>query len=163
MRAGGTDLALYGHGDREGTGVVAANEVMVRNKGDGDAELNPTTGGAADGASRCQGISIREELKRRGVPPEFFEPILRSLVEPLSRMNSAAREGLLVGVAISYSVHKETHDGLQDSVRNLHEIERLLDSFGGELKKLDEAVKILGAFLDRMRSHTNRDSDRILH
>ena len=61
---------------------------------------------------------------------------------------------MLSGVALAYGVHRRSIDAFRRTVTELEEVQVLLGSFGGELRKLDEAVEILAAYAARLRQHT---------
>jgi len=54
-------------------------------------------------------------------------------------------------------------DDARDRLRDLGELARLMEDFGAELAKLDEALKILTAYLGRMRAQADPQERRILH
>lgn len=113
-----------------------------------------------DVVDRC-----RRELESLGVDTGFAEAIAPSLVElSVASDTVPARSGFLAGVVAAYAVHRDALERLRRSLREVSEVGRLLDAFGGELEKLDEALRTLSAYVERMRSQTApADDERMIH
>jgi hypothetical protein len=70
----------------------------------------------------------------------------------------------LAGVAAAHDVHRLGEQALQRSARDLQEIQRLLSAFAEEMTKLDEALRILSAYVQRMRTRARPPAGpRVLH
>ena len=52
---------------------------------------------------------------------------------------------------------------LLQSQRDLADIERMMAGFAAELKKVDEAVKILSTFVSRIQEQSAPDPNRVVH
>ena len=61
---------------------------------------------------------------------------------------------LLDGVALGCAALTGSSQGLEDSYRELREMERLMGAFSGELSKLDEILEVLAAYARRMRDNS---------
>ncbi len=96
---------------------------------------------------------------RFGVGPEFASHLLPVLERFAEQEPSAAeREKILRGVAAAYRSCQVVQT---DSV---DEVKLLLTQFVTELKKLDETLKVLGVYLERVRQRISRPSPRrMLH
>jgi len=105
---------------------------------------------------------IRRELEDRGVPPDLADAVATRIAPHLVTLDDAARRGFLTGVVTAYGVHREGFDGVEKSVRDIGEMQQLMNDFGDELRKLDEALEVLAAYVVRMRSRSDPD-DRLLH
>lgn len=80
---------------------------------------------------------------------------LSSRLETLARHLSAeAYDAALAGVALAHGLHREGEQVLRKSVRDLQELQRLLGVFSDEMRKLDDALQILTAYVKRMRART---------
>ena len=106
---------------------------------------------------------IQADLERRGVAAEFSQPIAERLGEAKATLSSEQYTALLDGVAAVYDVYREDCASFEESARDIDEIRRLMEGFTGELRKLEEGLRILSAFLYRMRDRTARDKSGILH
>ena len=108
--------------------------------------------------------ACRRELESLGVDTGFAEAIVPTLMELSAGGNDPTRSGFLAGVVAAYAVHRDAVERLRRSLREVNELGRLVDAFGGELEKLDEALRTLGAYVERMRSQTGQDDDeRVIH
>jgi hypothetical protein len=106
---------------------------------------------------------IRGDLERLGVGEEV-SPVLAQLLEERAAERSGPEyAALLEGVAATWAVEHSTHEELNRCSRELRELERLMQSFVGELGKLDEALEVLAAYLRRMRQSSAGRVAQTLH
>lgn len=96
---------------------------------------------------------------RYGVSPVFaeqFVPVFDQVAQ--SRPSSDDWEQLMECVAAAYRAVPQVED------KALHEAQVLVGQFVTEMKKIDESLKVVTVFLDRLRSQLGApDADRILH
>jgi flagellar motor switch protein FliG len=104
---------------------------------------------------------IRADLAERGVAPEFCEALSKRLEAQVASFDNPSYSPLLDGVAAAHEVHSETTEALDERLRQLGEIERLMSAFEDELSKLDEVLSVLAAHVERMR--TTSPPERVLH
>ncbi len=102
---------------------------------------------------------IRADLESKGVAPEFSQPVADRLADIAPDFSSGEYEAVLDGVAAAYGVHQRDFDSASD----VNEIQRLMDGFTGELRKLEEGLQILSAYVHRMRTRTTRGNAATLH
>ena len=102
---------------------------------------------------------IRADLESKGVAPEFSQPVADRLAEIAPDFSSAEYEAVLDGVAAAYGVHQRDFDTPGD----VNEIQRLMDGFTGELRKLEEGLQILSTYVHRMRTRVARGHATTLH
>ena len=117
-----------------------------------------------EGARRADlpGAHIREDLERRGVSSEFSGPVSARLAEIAGDLSATEYAAVLEGVATAYAVHRQCES--QNARAEAREIHRLVQDFAVELKKLDEGLRILSAYLVRMRERSrSRNSGLVLH
>lgn len=103
---------------------------------------------------------IRADLERRGVAPEFSQPVADRIAAIAPDLTPEEYAGVLSGVAAAYGVHR------QDAERqspDAHEMERLMSDFAGELRKLDEGLRVLSAYLVRIRGRSLDEAKQTLH
>jgi len=61
-------------------------------------------------------------------------------------------------------VHRIGEEGRERNTRDYQEIQRLLAMFSGEMKKLDEALRVLSSYVQRMRTRAQpREPKATLH
>jgi len=58
---------------------------------------------------------------------------------------------------------REDAPGAEPTTHDVEEIQRLMTGFAGELRKLEEGLRILSAYVTRMRSRSEPDEERTLH
>lgn len=122
----------------------------------------PTAPTPAPRASAARS-ELRRELERQGISGALAERLASDLAAACASLTPEARRGAITGLAVASAVHREHAETLRRSQRDLAEIERLMAGFAAELKKVDEAVKILSTFVGRIREQSAPDSDRIVH
>jgi hypothetical protein len=88
---------------------------------------------------------IEKDLERRGVAAEFASHVSKRLAPFVPELSAEAYEGVLSGVALAYGVHREAVGEADPG-----ELERLLGGFVDELRKLDEALGTLAAYVSRL-------------
>ncbi len=102
-------------------------------------------------ASKENRRRIRADLERWGVPPEFSRSISIRLGAISDGLTPDVYEAVLASVAIAHRTHGERLEVAAAREGDLSEIKRLMNGFVNELKKLDEALQILSAYVGRMR------------
>jgi hypothetical protein len=103
---------------------------------------------------------IQNDLERIGVSPQFSAPVASRLAVIAGDLSGDEYRAVLEGVATAYGVHC---DGRQRSVRGALEMQRLLEDFAIELKKLDEGLKTLSSYLLRMKHRSAEEPGGLLH
>ena len=106
---------------------------------------------------------LRRDLEARGVDPLFTDAVLARVEGMAEGAPPDAWESIVEGVEVAYRVHRSGQENMRRSVRDLSELARLMEDFGGELKKLDESLKTLAAYLGRMRKQVKHDGHTLLH
>ena len=122
----------------------------------------PTAPGGASQAGSGR-TELRRELERRGVTGELADRLANDLAAACATLTPEAQRGALTGMALASAAHREHAEAMRRSERDLAEIERLMAGFAAELKKVDEAMKILSTFVSRIREQSASDPDRIVH
>lgn len=98
--------------------------------------------------------SIRADLERIGVAPEFSRSVSERLVRFSDELDSETYDAVLSGVAVAYGIHRKGLEGFRKTAADLDEVQRLMGGFASELRKLDEALRTLAAYVARMRTQT---------
>jgi hypothetical protein len=110
--------------------------------------------------------SIREDLVKIGVAPEFSRSVSERLARFSSELDSDTYDAVLSGVAVAYGIHRKGLEGFRKTAVDLDEVQRLMGGFASELRKLDEALRTLAAYVARMRTQTaepQQSERRTLH
>jgi hypothetical protein len=95
---------------------------------------------------------LRRELEARGIDPVFVDAVLARLAPPGVALAAAAHAAIVDGVVAAYRAHQTGQENLRRSLRELAEMSRLMEDFAAELRKLDEALKTLAAYLERIHA-----------
>jgi hypothetical protein len=106
---------------------------------------------------------VLSDLEDRGVDPEFSRPVAERLVAIAPDLSTLEYAAILDGVSAAYGVHREISGSSDVRSRDGKELERLIDGFTGELRKLDEGLQVLSAYLVRMSALLSREDSRKLH
>lgn len=102
-----------------------------------------------------------------GVSPEFaghVSPLLDRAIEQASSADEC--DQLLHGLAAAYRSSQNGSSQNSRQLRTADEVGVIADEFLGELRKMDESLKVLGAYLERLqqRAHLpHRPVERVLH
>ncbi|MCP4002691.1 MAG: hypothetical protein GY725_00715 [bacterium] len=95
------------------------------------------------------------------VAPEFsahLVPLFERFAE--RRPSPAEWEDVLSRVAAAYHANQES----QIPVAAVGEASELIRQFLGEVKKIDESLKVLGSYLQRLRQHLDKpEAARVVH
>lgn len=101
-------------------------------------------------------VSLRGELERLGLSEAEAAPLADQLVRLAARLPAPEYRALVEGVVLGAqagSAQGASQTGFQN----------LLEDFTTELKKLDEGLKLLTAYLSRLRAHREAEPSRTLH
>jgi hypothetical protein len=114
----------------------------------------------AEGSGRAE---LRRELERLGIAGDVAERLAGDLVANSAALTPEGRRGAVTGMALASAMHQERAEALLQSQRDLADIERMMAGFAAELKKVDEAVKILSTFVSRIQEQSAPDPNRVIH
>ena len=128
----------------------------------GDKKKRPGSEAAALDAVRLRS-RIRADLESRGVDSGYSDPVAERLEEIALGLSSSEYAAALEGVAVAYDVYREDCEALAHSSRDIDEIQRLMQGFAGELRKLEEGLRIVSAYVLRMHSKASRERRGLLH
>ena len=106
---------------------------------------------------------IRADLETRGVARELSQPMAARLAPLLKAVSSRAYGAALDAAAATVAVARVDGELERDRAGDVAEIQRLMLGFTDELRKLEEGLRILSAFVLRMRSRAGLDGDGVLH
>jgi hypothetical protein len=106
---------------------------------------------------------IRLDLENKGMAPESSAPVAERLAAIASGLTPEEYAAVLDGVATAYKVKRPEPAPAASTSADMAEIQRLMEGFADELQKLDEGLRILSAYVTRMRSRSSRDEPPIVH
>jgi hypothetical protein len=94
---------------------------------------------------------IERDLERLGVTAELRDALCQRLEPIAPTLSEDAYQAALVGIAAASDVHRVGEAALERSMGDLREVQRLLGAFSDEMRKLDEALRVLSTYVQRMR------------
>jgi len=106
---------------------------------------------------------IRTDLETRGVARELSQPMAARLAPLLKAVSTRAYGAALDAAAAAVDVARVDGDLERGRASDVAEIQRLMLGFTDELRKLEEGLRILSAFVLRMRTRAGLDGDGVLH
>jgi len=106
---------------------------------------------------------LRSELERRGLARELSQPIAARLAPLLETAPTRAWDAAIDAAAAAVEVVRDGAANEPDRAADVAEIQRLMLGFTDELRKLEEGLRILSAFVVRMRTRAGFDTDGVLH
>lgn len=106
---------------------------------------------------------LRWELERRGVVGDLADRLACDLALHCGTLTPEARRGALTGMVLATAAHQDSLEALRRSQSDLADVERMMAGFAAELKKVDEAVKILATFVRRIREQRTGEPGRVTH
>ncbi len=106
---------------------------------------------------------VRSDLENRGIDPEFSGPVARRLAAIAPGLPASEYAAILDGVSAAYGAHCEASRPNGADFRHGNELHRLMEGLTGELRKLDEGLQMLSAYLVRVGALLSRDDSGTLH
>ena len=89
--------------------------------------------------------------------------ITQAIIEQLRLTGPGGYEDLLAGVRFCHQARADVAADLARAQRELRQLERLMGGFATELRKLDEVIEVLTAYVRRMRSTVGVGASSLLH
>jgi len=109
---------------------------------------------ASKSESALPADALRGELERLGLAPADAGPLAERLARLSRDLSEREYRALLEGVVLGQRAAR--------SPARSPELSRMLEDFASELQKLDEGLRLLTAFLSRLREQTLEPA-RTLH
>ena len=117
----------------------------------------------AGGSKDLDVEQVRTDLEELGIDPEFSGPVAQRLVAIAPGLTAAEYAAILDGVTAAYSVHRDRIGPNDLGARRGNELRRLMEGCTSELRKLDEGLQMLSAYLLRMCALASREGSGNLH
>ncbi len=127
-------------------------------------KLSGAGGQPDDGRERVRTRDrLRRDLEEKGVDPIFADAVMARVELGAEGEPVASWQAIIEGIEVAYQVHRRGQENLKRNLRGLNEVSRLMEDLGGEIRKLDENLKTLAAYLGRMRDQLRSERPGILH
>ncbi|MBT38322.1 MAG: hypothetical protein CL938_07240 [Deltaproteobacteria bacterium] len=95
---------------------------------------------------------IARELEKRGVPRDASLPLAERLARYCRNFDRHRLAAALDGAAAAWAVQYGDAGASTRSTRGVREIERLMQGFAEEMRKLEEGLHVVSAYLIRMQN-----------
>jgi hypothetical protein len=97
------------------------------------------------------------------VSSAFSEAVAERISILASELDRETYSAVLDGVAVAFDAHRGDCETIEERARDIDEIQRLMKGFAGELRKLEEGLRIVSAYVLRMHSKARGERGRVLH
>jgi hypothetical protein len=106
---------------------------------------------------------IRSDLERLGMAPRVSEKLAERLEPRAARLSPEEYSVVLGSVAAAYGVNPEEVDALGIAPEDVADVERLTQGIREEVQKLDEGLRMLSAYVARLRKRAASSDSETLH
>jgi hypothetical protein len=106
---------------------------------------------------------VRSELARRGLPERIVETLAGKLAPTVAKLSDEEAAVVLESVAAAHGDRCEELEVGGIAPNDIADVERLMQGFGEELQKLDEGLRVLSAYVSRLRKRGAEPVDETLH
>jgi hypothetical protein len=106
---------------------------------------------------------IRHDLVRLGLARELSQALARKLEPTVAKLSAEESAAVLGSVADAYGESREPADAIGIGSREIADVQRLMQGFGEEVQKLDEGLRVLAAYVSRLRQRAAAPPDETLH
>ena len=115
------------------------------------------------GSPEAESERIRSDLEIRGIDPKFSRSVARQLIAIVPDLSAHEYAAILDGVSAAYGACREISGRNEADFRHENELQRLMEGFTGELRKLDEGLQMLSTYILRMSALSSREGPESLH
>ena len=106
---------------------------------------------------------IRLDLARLGLDDELSETLARKLEPTVAKLSDEESAAVLSSVAAAYEEPREEADAQRINSLEIADVQRLMHGFREEVQKLDEGLRVLSAYVSRLRQRSTPNADETLH
>jgi hypothetical protein len=121
------------------------------------------SGGNTTDPGRDLRSRIRLDLERLGVASQLSESVAQRLQGTVSKLSSREYQAVLSSVAVAYADRGD--EGVSQGIlpEDIADVQRLMQGFSEEVQKLDEGLRMLSAYVSRLRKRGVRSEVDTLH
>jgi hypothetical protein len=107
--------------------------------------------------------AIQADLETRGIAAPLARRLAEAIAKRVAVLDAGRYQAVVAGIALAVNAQRKEMERLRLAARELGEVQRLLGNFTDELKKLDEALETLAAYVVRMKNPQPAQPRRVLH
>jgi hypothetical protein len=113
--------------------------------------------------AECPRNRIRSDLERMGLAPDVADTVARRLESTVAKLSAEEYGAVLSSLAAAYGLHRDEREVQGIAAEDIADVERLMKGFGEEVQKLDEGLRMLSAYVTRLRKRANPGASQTLH
>ena len=117
----------------------------------GDGVETTASASRSEEPGLLSGADWEERLVAAGLDASWAKRLAARCAPVVPRAGEGYEAGLVRGAALAMEAQSASLAEIEQSLRDVREVERLLGAFSGELEKLDEVLEVLAAYAQRMR------------
>ena len=106
---------------------------------------------------------IRDDLERLGLAAQVSENLARRLESTAAKLSADEYAAVLSSVAAACGVNRGDADVQGIAPADVADVERLMQGFREEVQKLDEGLRVLSAYVSRLRKRGADHVGQTLH
>jgi hypothetical protein len=106
---------------------------------------------------------IRLDLERLGMAPRVSEKLAERLESRTAKLSAEEYSAVLGSVAAAYGVIPDEADAPSVAPEDIADVERLMQGVREEVQKLDEGLRMLAAYVCRLRERAANSTGETLH
>lgn len=106
---------------------------------------------------------LRRELTHRGLPERTAETLADTLAHTVSKLSDEESSAVLDSVATAHGERCESLEQIGIAAEDVADVQRLMQGFREEVQKLDEGLRVLSAYVSRLRKRGTAPVDETLH
>jgi len=119
--------------------------------------------GKAAASSGERRSRIRLDLEELGVAPQLSEAVAQRLEATVAKLSPQEYRAVLGSVAAAYGERADDPGSPGILAEDIADVQRLMQGFSEEVQKLDEGLRMLSAYVSRLRQRGVRSAVDTLH
>jgi len=106
---------------------------------------------------------IRSDLTRLGLAEQISETLAHKLEPTVAKLSDEEAAAVLGSVATAYGEQRDDSERRGVDAREMADVQRLMQGFSEEVQKLDEGLRVLSAYVSRLRKRGEDHVGQTLH
>ena len=106
---------------------------------------------------------IRSDLARLGMAEQISATLARKLEPTVAKLSDEEAAAVLGSVAAAYSEQRDDPERRGVDPQDIADVQRLMQGFREEVQKLDEGLRMLSAYVARLRKRSAPSAGETLH
>ena len=106
---------------------------------------------------------IRSDLEGMGMAARFSDAVAQRLEPTVAKLSPHEYGIVISSIAAVYGVPREDAEVPSIASEHIADVQRLMQGVGEEVQKLDEGLRMLSAYVSRLRERATRSSSETLH